>query len=72
MRKRTHQFVIVVLVSLLIAAAVLAPGQVGDLIVPLPQRRLFARDLLARGGRTTQHAVYFVGKRLDFGGVAAG
>jgi HK97 family phage major capsid protein len=38
---------------------VLQPQQVGS-IVPLAQRRLFLRDLLYRGNRTTTNQVYFV------------
>ena len=38
---------------------VLQPQQVGG-IVPLAQRRLFLRDLLYRGNRTTTNQVYFV------------
>src|ERR1035437_4444323 len=40
-------------------AGVLMPERVGD-IVPQAQRRLFLRDLLYRGGRTTANATYFV------------
>jgi HK97 family phage major capsid protein len=40
-------------------AGVIVPQQVGG-IVPLAQRRLFLRDLLYRGNRTTTNTVYFV------------
>ena len=41
------------------SAGVIQPELVGG-IVPLAQRRLFLRDLLYKGGRTTSNQVYFV------------
>ena len=40
-------------------SGVIMPQQVGG-IVPLAQRRLFLRDLLYRGNKTTSNTVYFV------------
>jgi HK97 family phage major capsid protein len=40
-------------------AGVIAPERVGG-IVPLAQRRLFLRDLLYRGNKTTTNQVYFI------------
>jgi HK97 family phage major capsid protein len=40
-------------------AGVIMPQQVGS-VVPLAQRRLFLRDLLYKGNKTTSNTVYFV------------